>query len=102
MDPYSRLSNFTSVNIFFICFISKCSHSLICMVQVLLYFPLDFARCMLHVECPLLHVLLLFSANNVCFHMSSFNENTGLGYIRNVPVEWVEYPLISLAWFYFI
>lgn len=32
------------------------------------------------------------SANNVHFTMSSFSETVALGYLKNEPVVWVEYP----------
>ena len=46
-------------------------------------------RCVLYLAC-----CACLSAKAVHFHMSSFNENTGLSHLRNTPVEWVKYPFM--------
>ena len=42
--------------------------------------------------CPL---YVCFTERGIHYHMSSFNENTGLGYLKSQAVEFVKYPFCS-------
>lgn len=48
----------------------------------------------------------LLTDRNIHYHMSSFNENTGLGYLKTQAIELVKYPYHCVSfnivwWFYF-
>jgi hypothetical protein len=50
------------------------------------------AHCDVRCVCGPLDVIVLLADRCMYFHMSSFNENVGLGYLKTQATEFVKYP----------
>lgn len=59
---------------------------------IILFSVAVFTRSFCHVYLVSHAFATLFSERGIHYHMSSFNENTGLGYLKTQAIEFVKYP----------